>query len=111
LNVAGRAAEPDGTPGSSGPKRLAGAELLVAFRAVTALVVGLAQCELAGPLALKAGKSAEETIHRFRALPEDRFPHLRQAADAARRSTPEQEFEAALRLLTTGLSSGGKARA
>ena len=79
--------------------------LLIAFRSVMALIVGLAQAELAGPLALKAGESAAETIARFRALPVEQFPHLREAADAARSSTAAKEFEAALRLLIAGLKS------
>jgi AcrR family transcriptional regulator len=81
-----------------------GADLLVAFRAVSALVMGLAQAELAGPLSLQAMESAEDTIARFRALPADRFPHLIDIASAALRSTPEQEFQASLDLLLAGFS-------
>lgn len=81
-----------------------GADLLVAFRAVSALVMGLAQAELAGPLSLQAMESAEDTIARFRALPADRFAHLIDIASAALGSTPEQEFQASLDLLLAGLS-------
>ena len=81
-----------------------GADLLVAFRAVSALVMGLAQAELAGPLSLQAMESAEDTIARFRALPADRFAHLIDIASAALRSTPEQEFQASLDLLLAGFS-------
>lgn len=81
-----------------------GADLLVAFRAVSALVMGLAQAELAGPLSLQAMESAGDTIARFRALPADRFAHLIDIASAALGSTPEQEFQASLDLLLAGLS-------
>jgi len=81
-----------------------GADLLVAFRAVSALVMGLAQAELAGPLSLQAMESAEDAIARFRALPADRFAHLIDIASAALGSTPEQEFQASLDLLLAGLS-------
>lgn len=81
-----------------------GADLLVAFRAVSALVMGLAQAELAGSLSLQAMESAEDTIARFRALPADRFAHLIDIASAALRSTAQQEFQASLDLLLAGLS-------
>jgi AcrR family transcriptional regulator len=79
-----------------------GTELLQAFRAVSALVMGMAQNQLAGPMALQAGESAEITIARFRALPADRYPHLIEIASSAARSTPESEFRAALKLLIGG---------
>jgi AcrR family transcriptional regulator len=82
---------------------LVGDNLLIAFRSVMALILGLAQGELAGPLALRAGESAEETIARFRALPSARFPHLRATAEAAALSRPDREFESAIRLLVLGL--------
>ncbi|MDT4856144.1 hypothetical protein FQZ97_905240 [compost metagenome] len=81
--------------------------LLIAFRSVMALIVGLAQGELAGPLALQTGESASETIARFQALPADRFRYLRQTADAASRSRPESEFDAAMLLLIAGLKASG----
>lgn len=82
---------------------------LVAFRAVVALVMGMAQAELAGPLALKAGESADETIARFRALPPDRYPRLIETAGAAAASDAEREFEGALSLLIGALGAGGAA--
>ena len=83
-----------------------GEALLVAFRAVSALITGLAQAELAGPLALQATESAELTIARFRALPGDRFAHLIDIANAAAGSTADGEFQASLDLLLAGLSAG-----
>lgn len=86
--------------GRSGPA------LLVAFRAVSALIMGLAQAELAGPLSLQAAESADETIARFRALPPERFPHLIEIASAAIESTATEEFNAGLDLLLAGLDHG-----
>ncbi len=80
-----------------------GNDLLVAFRAVTALVTGMAQAELAGPLAVQAAESAQGTIARFQALPPDRFPHLIDIAGAAGRSAPEDEFLASLDLLLAAM--------
>lgn len=77
--------------------------LLIAFRAVSALIMGAAQAELAGPLTLQAGESASETIARFQALPEDRFPHLIEVATAASASDAETEFRAGLAILIDGL--------
>ncbi|WP_432726127.1 TetR/AcrR family transcriptional regulator [Variovorax sp. W6] len=86
--------------GRSGPS------LLVAFRAVSALIMGLAQAELAGPLSLQAAESADDTIARFRALPPERFPHLIEIASAAIESTAEEEFNEGLDLLLAGLDHG-----
>lgn len=83
-----------------------GQALLIAFRSVSALVMGFAQAELAGPLALKTGETANATIARFRALPADRYPHLIEIANAAECSAPEAEFHAALYLLLEGISAG-----
>ena len=88
------------------PLLLLSAGLLVAFRAISALVTGMAQAELAGPLSLHAAESAEDTIARFRALPADRFPQLIGVASAAMRSTAEDEFEASIQLLLAGLEAG-----
>jgi AcrR family transcriptional regulator len=77
-------------------------QLLIAFRAVTALVMGFAQVELAGPLSIEP---AEAVIDRFRALPADRFPRLVEIARAAERSDPAGELRQGLDLLLAGLSS------
>lgn len=88
-----------------------GLGLLVAFRAVSGLITGLAQSELAGPLALQATESAELTIERFRALPAERFAHLIDIANAAANSTADIEFQASLDLLLAGLSADGGSNA
>ena len=80
--------------------------LLVAFRAVSALIMGVAQAELAGPLTLQAGESASETIARFQNLSPDRFPHLIDIATAAATSDAETEFRASLAILVDGLRMG-----
>ena len=90
-----------------------GMPLLVAFRAVTALIMGAAQADLAGPLNLQAGESAQDTIARFRALPVERFPHLIDIAGAASANSAQAEFQAGLDLLIDGLTkarpAGGEA--
>lgn len=82
-----------------------GQSLLVAFRAVTALIMGVAQADLAGPLTLQAGESAADTIARFQSLPSERFPLLIDIATAATTSDAESEFRAGLALLIEGLHS------
>lgn len=79
--------------------------LLPAFRAVTALIMGFAQVELAGPLAVAAGESSHTVIGRMRALPRAHYPHLIAIAGVARRSRPEREFRAGLDALLRGLAS------
>jgi len=80
-----------------------GQALLVAFRAVTALIMGTVQADLAGPLNLQAGESATDTIARFRSLPPERFAHLIEIAEAATASCAQAEFQDGLELLIAGL--------
>lgn len=80
-----------------------GADLLIAFRSVQALIMGFAQVELAGPLSRAAGERPQQVIRRFRSLPRERYPHLIEIATAAMRSDPEQEFCASLDILLDGL--------
>lgn len=80
-----------------------GHSLLIAFRAVSALIMGVAQAELAGPLTLRTGESSSDTIARFQALPADRFPHLIEIATAASASDAEFEFRASFSILVEGL--------
>ncbi|MDX2171035.1 MAG: TetR/AcrR family transcriptional regulator C-terminal domain-containing protein [Deltaproteobacteria bacterium] len=75
--------------------------LLIAFRAVTALVMGFAQAELAGPLAVESPRAV---IARFRALPAARYPRLVEVATVARYSSAEREFREGLELLLAGLA-------
>lgn len=87
-----------------------GRDLLVAFRALTAIVTGLAQVELAAPLAAGADDSPKKTIERVKALPEDRYPRLREIAKAASSSRAEVEFKSGLELLLAGLGDDSPAR-
>lgn len=82
-----------------------GHELLVAFRAVSAFVMGFAQAELAGPLAVAAGERAADTIERVRALPRAQFARLVDVAGAARSSDAEAEFRGGLELILAGMSA------
>jgi AcrR family transcriptional regulator len=84
-----------------------GVDLLIAFRAVSAFIVGFAQAELAGPLAAAADEAAAAVIARVRALSLDRYPHLIDIAGVAQDSSPQTEFRAALRELIAGFASGG----
>lgn len=83
-----------------------GAELLVAFRAVSGFVMGFAQAELAGPLSVARDEDAAAVIARMRAKPRDRFPRLVEIATAAARSSPEEEFHAGLDIIIAGLGGG-----
>ncbi|HXC49677.1 MAG TPA: TetR/AcrR family transcriptional regulator C-terminal domain-containing protein [Candidatus Limnocylindrales bacterium] len=80
-----------------------GRQLLIAFRALTAIVTGFAQVELAAPLITGRKEKAKEVIARVRALPEDRYARLREIAKAATTSKPESEFRSGLDLFLAGL--------
>jgi AcrR family transcriptional regulator len=82
-----------------------GRSLLIAFRTVSAFVMGFAQAELAGPLAVEAGEQAKAVIERMRALPRQRYPRLVEIATSAATSRGEQEFRLGLDLLLAGLSA------
>ena len=81
-----------------------GEDLLIAFRAVSGLVMGFAQAELAGPLSFEAGEPAAAVIGRMRALPSERYPRLIEIAGAAVDSDPKTEFRGGLDLLLAGLT-------
>lgn len=82
-----------------------GQRLLIAFRAVSAFVMGFAQAELAGPLAVEAGEAVGVVIRRIRALPRRQYRHLIEVAGAAANSDAESEFHAGLDLLLAGLAA------
>jgi AcrR family transcriptional regulator len=77
-----------------------GRELLVAFRTVSGFVMGLAQAQLAGPLAAET----DPDVARARALPPARFPRLIEIAKAATRLGAEREFRAGLDIVMAGLA-------
>lgn len=86
--------------GHSGP------QLLYAFRALSAFVMGFAQAELAGPLSAASGETPAVVIRRIRSLPRDRYPHLIALTRIAARSDAEREFRRGLDILLAGL--GGR---
>jgi hypothetical protein len=84
--------------------------LLIAFRTVSAFVMGFAQAELAGPLAAEAGERVTAVIRRVRALPRERYPRLVEIATSAATSRAEEEFRRGLDLLLDGLAAAPRAR-
>lgn len=82
-----------------------GDALLVAFRAVQALIMGFVQVELAGPLSRAAGERPQAVIARFRRLPAARYPRLIEVATAALTSDAEDEVARALDALLDGLDA------
>jgi hypothetical protein len=82
-----------------------GFALLAAFRAVSGFVAGFAQAELAGPLSSTREDNFSAVLARMRALPVERYPGLREIAEAAASTSPSAEFAAALDLVIAGLSS------
>jgi AcrR family transcriptional regulator len=87
-----------------------GRSLLIAFRAVSALIMGFAQAELAGPLAVEAGEPAKAVIRRVRTLPRERYPRLIEIATSAATSEAEREFRLGLDLLIAGLAAAPRSR-
>jgi AcrR family transcriptional regulator len=74
--------------------RLADRELLAAFRAVLGLVMGIAQGELAGPLAARVGELAGRD-----------HPHIAGLAEVSQRSTPAEDFARGLGFLLDGIEA------
>ncbi|MGJ4789660.1 TetR/AcrR family transcriptional regulator [Leptospira koniambonensis] len=81
-----------------------GEEMLIAFRTISGFSMGIAQAELAGPLA-NQGESKEETISRFQSLSNDKYPSLIEIAKASLSSSPEKEFLTGLNIILKGLNS------
>lgn len=82
-----------------------GAELLVAFRTVSAFVTGFAQAELVGALSRARDEDTTAITDRVAELPVERFPNLIEIAHVAARSDPEAEFRAGLHLILAGLNA------
>ncbi|WP_067833965.1 TetR/AcrR family transcriptional regulator C-terminal domain-containing protein [Nocardia lijiangensis] len=80
-----------------------GADLLIAFRAVSGFITGFAQAELAGPLSLARDPDPTAITERVAALSPDRFAKLVEIARAATDSDPEEEFRSGLRIILKGL--------
>ncbi|MFF1418574.1 TetR/AcrR family transcriptional regulator C-terminal domain-containing protein [Streptomyces sp. NPDC058280] len=84
---------------------LDGADLLAAFRAVMAFVMGLAQAELAGPLAPEGAAAAE--AHRIGALAEGNLPALSRFA-AVSADYADEEFDRGLALVLSGIQQAAE---
>ncbi|MEV0698643.1 TetR/AcrR family transcriptional regulator C-terminal domain-containing protein [Saccharopolyspora sp. NPDC050389] len=82
-----------------------GAELLVAFRAVSGFITGFAQAELVGPLSAARDEDLSAITDRIETLPPERFPKLIEIARAAVESEPEAEFRAGLQIVLAGLKA------
>jgi AcrR family transcriptional regulator len=81
---------------------LQGADLLVAFRVVMAFVMGIAQSELAGPLARE--ESQDTAAARIGALAHDTLPVLSELASIGAEFA-DVEFEQGLTVILTGVAS------
>ncbi|MFJ2645317.1 TetR/AcrR family transcriptional regulator C-terminal domain-containing protein [Streptomyces sp. NPDC087420] len=84
---------------------LDGADLLAAFRAVMAFVMGLAQAELAGPLAPEGAATAE--ARRIGALTEGTLPALSRLA-AVSADHADEEFDRGLGLILRGIQQAAE---
>ncbi|MFD5029184.1 TetR/AcrR family transcriptional regulator C-terminal domain-containing protein [Streptomyces sp. NPDC058405] len=84
---------------------LDGADLLAAFRAVMAFVMGLAQAELAGPLAPEGAAAAE--AHRIGALTEGTLPALSRLASVSA-DYADEEFDRGLALVLSGIQQAAE---
>jgi AcrR family transcriptional regulator len=84
---------------------LADTELLSAFRAVLALVMGSVQVELAGPLVDEPERDREQVAAaaRIGALASAQHGQLAALAEVSQRSTPVDEFTSALEMLLAGI--------
>ncbi len=83
---------------------LADDDLLVAFRTVTALVIGAAQAEVAGPLTAQAGETPQAIFGRLQSLPAADYPHVTMIARAAEHSDPEDELKRTIQIALRGLT-------
>lgn len=87
-----------------------GRDLLIAFRTVSAFIMGFAQAELAGPLAATTGEPAADVIARVRALPRAQFARLVEIAGAATGSDAADELRDGLDLILDGLCAADVSR-
>ena len=83
--------------------RLEGADLLAAFRAVLAVVMGVVQAEVIGPAPHRRGEAASEAVQRFSTLDGHEFPRLKELAVIAQANDQMDEVAAALRLVIAGI--------
>lgn len=77
---------------------------LHAFRAVSAVIIGMAQNDLAGPIPSTAGQAKSDTIAHIQQLDPDRYPALIAITGPAEESSAKEEFIAALEIVIRGIS-------
>ena len=82
---------------------LGGHDLLVAFRTVNAVIMGVVQAELAGPVARLRGETRQDILHRFASLDGHEFPQLKSIAAAAKQSSLQTEVSRALEIVIAGI--------
>jgi AcrR family transcriptional regulator len=82
---------------------LADGELLAAFRAVLALIMGSVQVELAGPLA--SGHELAAAAAQVGTMAGEQYRQLSALAEVSQRSTPEEDFVRGLDMLLAGFAS------
>jgi len=82
---------------------LSGHARLVAFRTLLAVVMGIVQADVAGPLSHVHGQDPRD---RFAALDPNEFPHLVALAKDARTSSLDQEIQSALTLVIDAIQQG-----
>jgi AcrR family transcriptional regulator len=85
--------------GASGPK------LLASFRAVVAVIAGVIQADLAGPMSRRRGEVDADVLDRFAALEAHEYPRLIQLAGIARTSSVEREIRDALTIVIAGIDA------
>lgn len=79
-------------------------ELLAAFRAVLAFVMGAAQAEHAGPLAgSRRDAQSREAARRIGLMAGADYPHVAALSQVARRSTAAADFKRGLEMLLHGI--------
>lgn len=78
---------------------------LVAFRTVLAVVMGIVQADIAGPLNHAREETAKSVLKRFAELDPDQFPNLISLAKSARRSSVDRELGAALDLVIAAIAA------
>ncbi|MDY7104945.1 MAG: TetR/AcrR family transcriptional regulator C-terminal domain-containing protein [Actinomycetota bacterium] len=77
--------------------------LLAAFRTVLGIVMGMAQAELAGPLAASAPNGGRGEAERIELLAGEDRPNLAALARIGSTSRPEDDFDAGLEFVLRGL--------
>jgi AcrR family transcriptional regulator len=84
---------------------LSATQRLVAFRTLLAVITGIVQADVAGPVNHAYSDTSPNVIDRFSNLERTQFPNLISMAHSARTSSLNQELSAALRLVITAIAA------